>query len=344
MNTKIFKKLIPLTLSSALTLSLISGCAASSADNVTDSSGNELQTLRVAIMTGQPDQYTTFIGTEEGIFEKYGIKLETTEYVAGINTIDAVVNGTADTGEMADYALVNRIGNTLHDTNLVIFSELGASDILTGGLYVAPEFENNLAALDGSKGFISMVGTVSDYYTSIAIEKLGLDESKQNIINADYSTTLAIAQKNDASAVVAFGTNGSKYEEYGWKLAVSASDWGLKTGSYLLTTSEFSKNNSELLGNYLKATQESIDYINNNLDSVASRLAAKYGVVEENFKNDWTSKTFGIGASQDGADYLNSIEKWAFEHEKFPEDYSVIDFYDTSAIDAAFPERNTLNK
>lgn len=189
-----------------------------------------------------------------------------------------------------------------------------------------------------------MVGTVSDYYTSVAIEKLGLDESKQNIINADYSTTLAIAQKNDASAVVAFGTSGSKYEEYGWKLAVNASDWDLKTGSYLLTTSEFSKNNSELLGNYLKETQETIDYINANLDDTASRLAARYGVVEENFKNDWTAKTFGIGASKDGADHLNSIEKWAFDHEKFPEDYNVVDFYDTSAIDAAFPDKNTLTK
>lgn len=74
-------------------------------------------------MTGNLDHYASYVGVEQGIFEKYGINLEITEYAFGINTIDAIANGNADVGDMADYAAVNRLGTTLDQTNLVMFSE-----------------------------------------------------------------------------------------------------------------------------------------------------------------------------------------------------------------------------
>ena len=44
------------------------------------------------------------------------------------------------------------------------------------------EYDNNLKALDGSKGFISIRGTVSDYQTSKVIEYLGFDETAKNVL------------------------------------------------------------------------------------------------------------------------------------------------------------------
>ena len=109
------KRFLGIVLVSAILISAFAGCgseaAASGASSIEASvndslaaggddteSSTELRKLRVAIMTTQPDQYATYIGNEEGIFEKYNIELETTEYAAGINTVDAIVNGTADTG------------------------------------------------------------------------------------------------------------------------------------------------------------------------------------------------------------------------------------------------------
>lgn len=323
---------------------LLAGCAQSSdsAEDTSDSSDSGLRTLRVAVMTGQPDQYAIAVGEEQGIFEKYNIDVETTEYVAGINTIDAVVNGTADTGMMADYAAANRLGNTLEDTNLVIFSELAASDMKNGGLYVAPEYADDLDSLDGSTGFITQTGTVTDYYVSTAIEYLGLEEENQNLISTDSTqTALALVQQDNASAYIASGSNASYVEEYGWVLAVPAEDLGIRTGSYLLTTDEFLESNTELLADYMTALQESIDYINDNLDDVSVEMASEFGVEADDFVENWTAQEFMIGLSVEGAEHLQELEDWAYAHGRFPQEYEVTQFYNAAAAEIAFPDRST---
>ena len=68
------KKIIAIIASTALTVTLLASCGSSSsgktAKKVTKD-GKELSVLRVANMTGQPDQYADYIGMEQGIFEKY---------------------------------------------------------------------------------------------------------------------------------------------------------------------------------------------------------------------------------------------------------------------------------
>ncbi|MEE1217789.1 MAG: hypothetical protein U0K78_09855, partial [Agathobacter sp.] len=129
-------KIRTITLAAALGVSVLAGCGSNiEAANKTGAAGNadKNNTIRVAVMTGQPDQYQIFIGQQQGFFKKNGVNVETTEYAYGINTIDAVTNKTADTGEMADFAAVNRIGNSQDKTNLVFFSESAASEMNTGG-------------------------------------------------------------------------------------------------------------------------------------------------------------------------------------------------------------------
>ena len=135
------RKVISIVLTAALVAGAFAGCGESGQGNASQKSdsGKDLVVLRDAVMTGQLDQYATEIGLWQGIFEEHGIDLQTTEFVAGINTIDAVVTGTADIGMMADYAAVNRLGNTLKENDLQIFSELSGAGGLTGGRYVAPK-------------------------------------------------------------------------------------------------------------------------------------------------------------------------------------------------------------
>ena len=192
------KKIIAIIASTALTATLLASCGSSSsgktAKKVTKD-GKELSVLRVANMTGQPDQYADYTGMEQGIFEKYGISLETSEYAAGINTVDAIATGTADTGLLADFAAVNRIGNTLDNTNLVIFSDLSSSVSYNGGLFVAPKYKDDLDALDESEGWITSIGTVSEYFNWQAQTYLGLDPSKHMI--AVTSETSPLAKSDD---------------------------------------------------------------------------------------------------------------------------------------------------
>lgn len=323
----------------------LSGCGKDSGTAGAAEGTDGLTKVRLAVMTNGFDHYLAVVALEQGIFEKYGLDVEMTEYGRGINTIDAVVNGTADIGNMADYATVNRLGNTLHDTNLVIFSEQSGGSVQNGGLYVAPEFVDNLQALDGSKGFISILGTVSDYQTSVAIEYLGLDEAKQNIIAADsQQTSLALAQNNEASAIYTSGSAGAYFEKFGWKQAVTSQELGIRTYGYFLTTREYNENNTETLAKFLQASQDSFDYIKANLEDTGKFLEAKIGIKAEDFVNNWSSITSNIGFTQDGADHLQTMEEWAFAHGRFPESYNVKDFINTDAAKLAFPERVTLEQ
>lgn len=348
------KKIIASSLALTLSLAAFTGCGNSNSGGVSadtaaaggiSDSSSDLRTLRVGIMTGQPDQYAVFIGTEEGIFEKYGVNVETNEYVMGINTVDAIVNGLEDTGNLADFAAVNRIGNTLKATNLVLFSELAFSTPATGGLFVAPEYADDLSKLDGSIGWLTQLGTVVEYYNWQAQTHIGVDPAAQTNIPIDSPQTgLALAQNGGAAAAVITGSNVHYYEGYGWTLAASAEDIGMKTGAYLVTTREFLADNTDLLGDYLKALNESLDYITNNLDSCAERAEAKFGVNAEDFKINWQSLNFEIGFTEEGAAHLDGINDWAFGEGRYDEAYNIRDFIDTSAAEKAAPGNVTINK
>lgn len=338
------KKLISTLLIATVSVGLLAGCG-SNGSSSTGKNSDGLVVLRDAVMTGQLDQYTTAVGLWQGIFEKHGIDLQTTEFVAGINTIDSVVNGTADIGMMADYAAVNRLGNTKDETDLKIFSELSGSQAMNGGLYVAPEFADDLSKLDGSKGFMTMTGTVSDYYTYKAIEYLKLDPDKQNLINTDSSQTqLALASSGDASAIVAFGSNGKYFEDYGWKLVVPADQLEISTGAYFLAREGFITENKEVLSDFLKAIKESADYIDEHLDESAEYLAGKTGVKAEDFKLMWQAYELKTGFSEEAAQHLENIESWAYNAGRFPEEYNIRDFIDTEVVDIAFPDAVTIVK
>jgi NitT/TauT family transport system substrate-binding protein len=213
---------------------------------------------------------------------------------------------------------------------------------VNGGLYVDPKYAEDTAALDG-KGFINTVGTVSEYYNSKVFEYLGFDESKQKLLNSDSpQTALALAQKGDAAAVFTSGASAKQYENIGWVKAIDAAEIGINTYSFDLATEEFNKNNPELIANYLKATQESYEYIVNHLDDAAAYLESTLGVSADLVKADWSVAKSTIGFSEEGATQLDLIEKWAFQKGKFEKEYNVRDYINTDAIKIAFPDKVTV--
>lgn len=346
-----FNKIFGIIAASSLLISSLASCAVSASALGTtagDSAANgapAAETFRLGVMTGSGEQYAAFIAQEEGFFDKHGIKVEVTEYVAGINTVDAIANGVVDSGDLADFAAANRIGNTLHDTNLVLYATLSSGGVPVGGLYVAPEYENDLAALDGSKGWITQIGTVVEYYNWQAQTFIGVDPEKQTNIKVDSPQTgLALAQKGDAAASFVSGANTRLYEEYGWKRVAGADEIGIKTGGYLVTTKEYIAAHAETLANYLRGLKESIDFINSDLDSAAKRIEAKFGINAADFIANWRSQEYVVGFSEESAKILDKVNDWAFSQGRYPEAFNARDFIDVSAAKLAFPENVTIIK
>lgn len=328
----------------ALGLSLLTACAGNSGSSSAASDENGLRTLRVANMTGQPDQYADFIGQQQGIFEKHGIELQTTEFVAGINTVDSIVTGTADTGLLADFAAANRFGNTLENNRLVIFSDVSSNEPDNGGIYVAQKYADDRAALDGSEGWITNIGTVEEYYTWQAQTYLGLDPDKQNRVQTDsVSTSIALAHNGGASAVVSYGSMAQKFEGEGWVKIADSQDVGIKVTAFLITTKDFAEANTDLLADYLTALNESVQYLNDHLDESAKAIAERFGIDEDTFKQNWKQYNINFGLSEKAAAYLDSVNAWAFEHGKFPTEYNIRQFYFKDAAEKAFPENTDVD-
>ena len=110
-----------------------------------------------------------------------------------------------------------------------------------------------------------------------------------------------------------------------------------------MTTREFLEQNNDLVADYLKALNESIDYVTANVETSAESAEAKFGIAKDDFIVTWQSFNFGLGFSEEGAKHLENVGAWAFEHGKFPKEYDIRRFIDTSAaVKSCLPQNRVL--
>lgn len=319
-----------------------SGSAAAETGSSKDAktSDGDLTTVRAAVMTNNLDQWIDLVGVEKGFFEENGIDLKLTEFAAGVNTVDAIVTGQADIGMLADYALVNRIGNTQDSSQLQIVARFGSG---TGSdLYVNPDKVTKLEDLKG-QGVLTLPGTVWDYWNAVAFEKAGVAEKDQNIIKVESAqAALGVMTSGQAVAFWAGGLNGSKLQEAGMKELVSGKELGIRTDQYYISSADYLKQNSSTVEQYLKAVKETQEWMQNNPEEAAEILSEKQNVAKEQFLTDFENYTYTIDFTQEALDHLNDIKAWAVKSGKFDSDYDILDHADLSAVKALYPDQVTV--
>ncbi|MDY2626816.1 MAG: ABC transporter substrate-binding protein [Lachnospiraceae bacterium] len=336
------RKILALLTSLVLVLSAAAcGNTGASDETKTQENSQELTKVRVAIMTGGASHWYAVIGRDAGIFEKHGIEVEITEFAAGINTVDAVVTGQADFGNLADYACINRIGSTQENTNLVVVDRLSTSKgTSNGGLYVSDDIKS-LSDLAG-KGFATQAGTVWDYWVAKTYEKAGIKEADQNILNVDSpASAVALMISGEASAFWASGTNAAKLEDAGFHTLLTLDDLGLYTDAYYISTSDFLEKNEAVAEEFIKAQKETADWIYANEDEAAAIFEKAAGTTQEQFHSDLAATQLVTDFTQETLDHLNDIKSWAVENGRFA-DYDVLKFSDFTALKAVYPDSVTV--
>lgn len=330
----------------ALTLTACGGSAPSAEDtgaasgSAAESNNGELTPLRVAIMTNESSQWYAVIGDETGIFAEHGIQAEITEFAAGVNTIDAVVTGQADVGNLADYAAVNRIGNTQDAGNLRILTRYSSGS--NGNLYVDSKKITSLKDLAGQP-FVTQPGTVWDYWNAKTYEAAGIGEKDQNIINADSAASgVALLTTGQAAAMWANGTNAAKLEEAGLKALTTLADLDLTIDAYFITTDTFVQEQPELVKEYLAALQDVADWIKENPEETAEILEKRADIPKEQTISNLESYSLTLDFPQSTLDHLNDIKKWAVDRGSFT-DYEIADYVDLTALKAAVPDADSID-
>ena len=338
---KIFAILTALALAASVAACGNAGLSNTASDTNTKENAQKLTKVRVAIMTGGASHWYAVIGKEAGIFEKHGLDVEITEFAAGINTVDAIVTGQADFGNLADYACVNRLGSTQESTNLRIVDRLSTSKgANNGGLYVSDDIKslNDLAG----KGFATQPGTVWDYWVAKTYEKAGIKEEAQNTLNVDSAASaVALMISGEASAFWASGTNAAKLEDAGFHSLLKLDDLGLYTDAYYISTSDFLKQNKEVSEEFIKAQKETADWIYANEDKAAEIFEKASGTSQEQFHSDLAATLLVTDFSQDTLDHLSDVKTWAVENGRFS-DYDILKFSDFTALKAVYPDSITI--
>lgn len=295
-----------------------------------------VETVRAGITTGLIDHYIALIGIDQGIFEKNGIDLSLTEFVAGINTVDAVVSNQVDIGKVADFAIINRIGNTKKEFNAKIIGRFESA--ATYNLYVNSDKVSDLADLKG-QGVASVKGTILDYFNALMYKKAGIGEADQNIVNVDSGqVALSVMEKGDAVAFWASGDTAKQLEKKGYVQFLKMADIDANVDDYYIASDEYLAEHKETVVNFLKASYEAEQWIMENEDEAARIIANKISVDEEQIKANIEATTMLMDFSGETLEHLEDIEAFAAENGLYDGSFEVKDFIDTAPLAQAVPD------
>ena len=350
---KLWTKLIALTVVAALAFTACgttekenaasskkeSSKTASTEAGSADAPGDEVGefTIRVGVNSGDQNQYLKILDNHTDFLKDRGINLEVTEFAAGINTIDAITTGQLDVGLFADYAGVNRIGNTLNDTRLRAFALMGITNAYR--LYVNPDTVSTPEDLVG-KTVISQAGVVFEYDYGKLFETYSI--APDSVTFANVSSTqeaLALAATGDGDSYWVNANSYDLFEEQGWVPLLTLDEVDATMYTYLVADEAYLTEHQAEVSKFLKISDEAFSYITEHLDEFAGWVAEETGFDKDRFIATWKTSTHEYGFPQEAYEDLAKVEKWCYENGNFDTDYDVADFINTDALEAVFPER-----
>lgn len=296
-------------------------------------------TIRVGVCSGDDNQYLKILDNHTNFLKDRGINLEITEFAAGINTIDAITTDQLDIGNFADYAGINRIGNTLADTELRALTMTKINELTT--LYVNPEHIQSVEDLEGAV-LLSQAGVVFEYEYGKLVETYNLDPDKIELTNVSSAQeALALATTNSADAYWAGAQVQPKFEEAGWVPLVTVVDVGAPMYCFLVANNSYLEEHQAEVAKYLAVSEEGFEYINENLNEFAEWVEADLGLDKDLVISGWNENTHSYGFGQDAYDDLVSVEEWCYNNGNFPTQYNVADYINTDALALYKPDSVT---
>lgn len=294
-------------------------------------------TIRVGVCSGDGNHLLKVLDDHTGFLKDRGINLEVTEFAAGINTIDAITTDQVDIGLFADYAGVNRIGNTLDDTELRAFATINKTNAYY--LYVDPEMEESPEDIVGQT-VVSMAGVVYEYDYGKLFEKYDIDPSSVNIVNVSSNQeALAIAQSKEGVAAWAYANVAPEFEKQGWKSLLSVGDIDATMYTFLVANNSFLTKNQAKVAKFLSVSEEAFQYIDENKDEFFSWVESDLGLKKELGLAAWEASAHKYTFEQEAYDDLVNVEKWCYSNGNFDKDYEVGDFINTDALKEVAPDR-----
>ncbi|MCT3399659.1 ABC transporter substrate-binding protein [Lentilactobacillus hilgardii] len=293
-------------------------------------------TIRLGIMTNSDGQYLATIAQNQGYFKKYGVKVKTSTFSSGIETVNALTTNQLDIGYVADFAALNRFGSA-GKNDLKIFAKLSSSGGSSTKLFSNRNIKS-LADLKG-KGIVTNKGTVVDYWIDKALDKAGLKESDVKILPVESGQeTLALLQSGKASAAWGFAQDAQKLAQSGkYKVLATQGQIASPTLAFAISNQQFLKDHPKAAEGYLKSINASVQFVKANPQKAAQIIHSDTKIPEETVLATFKSVNFKINLDQNTLSSLNNIYQYLADNGKLKNKYRVKDYLDTSILKKAIP-------
>jgi NitT/TauT family transport system substrate-binding protein len=313
----------------ALALTACSGSPASSPDDSTDPATAEAaEVTEVSVRT---DVYFSgavlplVAGVELGIYEDHGLEITINPGTGSATTIQTVGNGSDDIGYADAAALVQSVAKGIPVKmvyGMVQQSPLALFAFDDSGITTPTDLEGKTA------GYTA--GSAAEVLFPAFAKAVGIDEEAVTFRNVDIPTrtNLFMAEKTDFT----FGL--LNVSEPNIEILCDCSivsfpyyDAGVQTlSSGIIAGDSFIKDNPDVLKRFLAATQEAVEFANENTDEavdaffkVATDSTAKKSVIAAQWKASWElretalneGQPFGCTAASDWESTIDLMEQYA---------------------------------
>lgn len=254
---------------------------------------------------------------ELGFFEEENLDVTINDYGMGIDTLDAILAGTAEMGNCATYAFIIRAGKG--DIGLCSFDVGWGAPI---GLWAREDIKN-YEDLEGKK-IATVPGSVWDYTWYNALEKGGLTKEDVEMVSfasgVDY---LAAAKTGDVDAGIFWDKLYLTAEETlkpdGWHVLADFIDvlgpevkaeWSL-----IPVKASWAKENPDVVARALRAVRRGSEWANLNPMEAAKLAEKTLGVPAEEAYWIIASNHHYVGISDGYIEKLKEIYDWTVEQE-----------------------------
>ena len=251
MSIRILRKLPKAVLSPLLALLALNlPMAAEAADR-------PLQTVNVAYSSISGNQAALWVAQDKGFFRKYGMEVQSVLIESGTTTAQALIAGDISFANVAGPAVIQ---GSLRGADAVIIA--GVINTLTFQLYT----ERGISRPDQFKGKslgVTRFGSATDFAMRYALEKYGLDASKDvSILQlGNQPAQLAALEAGRVQGAMLSAPTSLRAKKLGFHMLADLQMLGLEyQHTSIATTRAFLKAKPDLARDFMRAYIEGIHY------------------------------------------------------------------------------------
>jgi NitT/TauT family transport system substrate-binding protein len=334
------------------TAALLAGCSSSSSGAdpaaatsgaATDAAPTTTETIRLGVMADEPTAYAAAYGNAEGIFAQHGLVVDVSTFSMGIETMDAIALGQKDIGGGADFAVVNRFGAG-ENNQLRAFAVESTSKVNSWQLWGVADVAT-IADLKG-RHVVTQLGTVVEYWLSVALADAGLDRSDIDLAPVDSPmAALALLQNGSAEAAILNPVAAEQAAGISGLHVVSDLD-GLvaPTLSLSVATESYLAENAAAVSRYLEAQAEIFAAFEADPEGSAQIVADALKAPVEPILINLNNTNYWLDLTDAEIDTMRDIYDWAIGQDKIPYPYEMDDFIDPGPLSQALPGKVTYSK